>query len=103
MRARRARDEQVSLRLTTLERVLAWRLALHPFCSRDEMIISGWGWDGLGTDGLSVCIHKLRRKLSACGLVIETVSRHGYRVIERDRLLDLLAVEVRTSRAWGGE
>lgn len=86
------------MRLSTQQRIIAWRLALQPFVSRPEIVRALWGSDPDGgalatANAISIRIGQLRRLLP---VEINTRWGFGYVVPEEQRpqLLDVLAAEI---------
>lgn len=85
------------LRLSTSERIVAWRLALGGDCSRDGLIWHLWGGDepseASAEDYLRVIVCALRKKVAPLGIKIGTVRQLGYCAVNRALMLDVLARE----------
>lgn len=85
----------MSLRLSTSERIVAWRLALGGDCSRNGLIWHLWG--GNEPDNAGECIDqfifRLRKKMHPLGVKIETHHSVAFYTLDRALMLDVLARE----------
>lgn len=87
------------LRLSTNERIAAWRIATVPIAPMEDLIVALYGWDfspSNDRDCVQVLICRLRHKLGPIGELIQNSPRVGYYVAAHNRpiLLDVLSREI---------
>lgn len=90
-------------RLSPRERIIAWRIALRPIATADELITALWG-DNEPDDPrrcLWLVMRRFREKLRPAGLAVRTVWGVGYSADDRPALLDALAKEIARNVRYG--
>lgn len=88
------------MRLSNNERVLAWQLALHRQCHKNQLIYAVWGSDSAadGDGSLRALMFILRRKLAAEQIEVICDYDVGYYCPQRTRLHDLLIEDIKAGR-----
>lgn len=84
------------MRLSPQQRIIAWRLALQPFVSREELSEALWGWeDGPSDERNNIDVHICRLRM-ILPVELRTFWGRGYFVDGQQRpvLLDILAREI---------